>query len=430
MASDIRPPGERSSLSGSDAPPTSARERHDGPLAGVRVIDLTSVVMGPLATRMLGDLGADVIRVESPAGDIIRHYEPMRSDAMSAFSINMNRNKRSVVLDLKSEPGREAIRDLVAGADVFVSTMRRSALGRLGLDAGRVRAIRPDIVYCVANGWGSDGPNADHAAYDDVIQAASGFADMFTLVGEEPRLIPSIIADKVCGLHIVPAITAALYRRAMTGEGDTIEVPMAEVMASFNLVEHLGGQTFDPQLGPMSYARVTTPNRRPRRTRDGWVVILPYTTANWRAFFEFVGRPELAADERFARQRDRIANSDVLYGMLDELVADMTTAELVSFCESRSIPASPVVALSELAEHPHFAAVDLVHRDEHPTEGPYRVTRDAVRYASRDGASTERAGLPRRHAPRLGEHTAEVMTELGWSPDRIDALTRSPDADH
>lgn len=411
MASDASTAG--------DPAPASDASSGVGPLHGVRVVDLTSIVMGPLATRMLGDLGADVIRVESPVGDIIRHYEPARSDAMSAFAINLNRNKRSVVLDLKTPGGRNALGDLIASSDVFVSTMRRGALERLGLDPKSVRAMRPDIVYCVANGWGSGGPNADHAAYDDVIQAASGFADMFALVGDEPRLVPSIIADKVCGLHIVPAITAALYRRAMTGAGDTIEVPMAEVMASFNLVEHLGGQTFDPQLGPMSYARVSTPNRRPRRTVDGWVVILPYTDANWRAFFDFVGHPELATDPRYARQRDRIANSDVLYGMLDEWLADMTTEALLTFCEAESIPATPVVALAEIVDHPHFAAVDLLHRDVHPTEGPYRVIRDPVRYASRDGDAPDGGGLPWRTSPTLGEHTSEVMSELGWSAERI-----------
>ena len=397
----------------------------DGPLTGVRVLDLTTVVMGPLATRMLGDLGADVIRVESPDGDILRHYEPKRNESMSALIMSMNRNKRSVVLDLKSAIGREALDDLIASSDVFVTTLRRSALERLGLDDAGVRAVRPDIVYCVANGWGSAGPNADKAAYDDVIQAASGFADMFTFTGGEPKLIPSIVADKVCGLHIVPAITAALYRRAMTGEGDSIEVPMAEVMASFNLVEHLGGQTFEPPIGPFSYARVTTPHRRPRRTADGWVVILPYSTANWRDFFEFVGRPELIDDERFATQRNRIANSDTLYGMLDGFVADLTTAELLAFCDDHSVPGAAVMRLSEVGADPHFAAVDLLHDDVHPTEGPYRYTRDPVRFASRDGASSDGGGLLRRHAPTLGEHTAEVFRELGWSEDRVATLGRA-----
>lgn len=396
-----------------------------GPLDGIRVIDLTSVVMGPLATRMLGDLGADVIRVENPGGDIIRHYEPARTAGMSAFSINMNRNKRSVVLDLKTEPGLRALRELVATADVFVTTIRRSALERLGLDDAGVRAIRPDIVYCVANGFGSNGPSGDKAAYDDVIQAASGVCDLFTYAGGPPQLVPSIIADKVCGLHIVPAIIAALYQRAMTGEGDSIEVPMAEVMAAFNLVEHLGGMTFEPPIGQFSYARVTTPNRRPRQTSDGWVVILPYTTQNWRDFFGLVGRPELIDDERFADQRSRVANSDALYGLLDELVATFSTAELLDGCDEHSIPAAAVMSLERIADDPHFAAVDLLHDDVHPTEGAYRVTRDPVRFASRG----DDQGLPHRHAPGLGEHTAEVLAELGWSTDDISTLGAPTTAD-
>jgi crotonobetainyl-CoA:carnitine CoA-transferase CaiB-like acyl-CoA transferase len=382
------------------------------------VIDLTSIVMGPLATRMLGDMGADVIRIESAGGDIIRNYDPMRSNAMSAFSINMNRNKRSVVLDLKSEDGRSAMHDLLATADVFVSTMRRSALARLGLDDASVRAIRDDIVYCVANGFGSNGPSADKAAYDDVIQAASGFADQFTFTGGEPQLAPAIIADKVCGLHMVPAITAALFRRAMTGEGDSIDVPMAEVMAAFNLVEHLGGQTFEPPIGQFSYARVTTPNRRPRRTTDGWVVVLPYSDRNWRDFFGFAGRPELADDARFVAQKSRIAHSDELYGLLGELIGGVATADLLDFCDRHSIPASAVLSLEHIADDAHFAAVDLLHDDEHPTEGPYRYTRDPIRFASRG----DDQGTVRRHAPRLGQHTAEVMTELGWTPERIARL--------
>jgi len=403
-----------SSASGTPASPSS----RPGPLDGVRVIDLTSVVMGPLATRMLGDLGADVIRVETPEGDIIRHYEPMRSDAMSAFAINMNRNKRSIVLDLKSDAGMRALHDLIGTADVFVSTMRRSALARLGLDDAGVRAMRADIVYCVANGYGSNGPSADKAAYDDVIQAASGVSDLFTYSGGEPRLMPSIIADKVCGLHIVPAITAALYRRAMTGEGDSIEVPMAEVMASFNLVEHLGGMTFDPPIGQFSYARVTAPNRRPRRTADGWVVLLPYSNTNWRDFFGFVDRPELLDDERFADQRSRIANSNELYGLLDGFVAELETADLLTFCDDHSIPAAEVLSLEHIESDGHFAAVDLLHTDVHPTEGPYRVTRDPVRFASRG----DDQGLPARHAPRLGQHTAEVMAEVGWTAEQVAAL--------
>ena len=384
-------------------------------LEGVRVVDLTTVVMGPLATRMLADMGADVIWVEPPEGDVLRDYEPMRSAKMSAFSMSMSRNKRSVLLDLKSEAGQQAIHDLLATADVFVTNMRRKAIDRLGLDEPSVRATRPDIVYCMANGFGSDGPNADKTAYDDVIQAASGLASTFAWHGGDPQLVPSILADKVAGVHVAFAIAAALFDRQRSGKGATLEIPMAETMAAFNLVEHLGGQTFRPQHGDFSYSRIRTPHRRPRRTKDGWIVVLPYSTDNWHRFFEYAGQPEFKHDERFATGRERIKHSDELYGLLDDIVRKKTTAEWLAFCAEHSIPASEVIDLEKIGEHPHFAAVGLLQDDEHPTEGPYRYARDPIKV---DG---EVSPL-RHHAPRLGADTEEVMRELGWDDERIAAL--------
>ena len=372
--------------------------------------------MGPLATRMLADMGADVIWVESPDGDVLREYEPMRSPKMGAFSMSVSRNKRSVVLDLKTEAGLAAMRDLVATADVFVTNIRRKAIQRLGLDEDGVRAIRPDIVYCTANGFGSGGPNADKTAYDDVIQAASGLASTFAWHGGEPRLVPSIMADKVAGVHVAFAIAAALYEREKTGQGASIEVPMAETMAAFNLVEHLGGQTFRPQHGDFSYSRIRTPHRRPRRTKDGWIVILPYSTDNWRCFFDYAGRPDLRDDERFQSGGSRIKHSDELYGLLDEIVLSKSTADWLKFCADNSIPASEVVDLEQIGEHPHFAAVGLVRDDEHPTEGAYSYVRDPIMI---DGEVTP----IRHHSPRLGADTAEVLRELGWDEERIAALT-------
>lgn len=381
-------------------------------LEGVRVVDLTTVVMGPLATRMLADMGADVIWVEAPEGDVLREYEPMQSPKMGAFNMSVSRNKRSVVLDLKTDIGREAMRDLVATADVFVTNIRRKAVQRLGFHEPGVRAIRPDIVYCMANGFGSTGPNADKTAYDDVIQAASGLASTFAWHGGEPRLVPSILADKVAGVHVAFAIAAALFERERTGQGASIEVPMAETMAAFNLVEHLGGQTFRPQHGDFSYSRIRTPHRRPRRTADGWIVILPYSTDNWRCFFEFAGRPGLRDDERFRTGGSRIRHSDELYGLLDEIVRTRSTAEWLEFCAENSIPASEVVDLEHIREHPHFAAVGLIRDDEHPTEGSYSYVRDPIIV---DGKTSP----VRHHSPRLGADTKAVLRELGWDDERI-----------
>jgi crotonobetainyl-CoA:carnitine CoA-transferase CaiB-like acyl-CoA transferase len=364
---------------------------------------------------MLADMGADVIWVESPDGDVLREYRPMRSPKMSAFSMNVSRNKRSIVLDLKSDAGRVALHELIATADVFVTNIRRKAVERLGFAEPAVRAIRPDIIYCVANGFGSDGPNADHAVYDDVIQAASGLASIFAWNGGEPQLVPSIMADKVAGVHIAFAIAAALHGRAKSGEGASIEVPMAETMAAFNLVEHLGGQTFRPQLGDFSYNRIRTSHRRPRRTADGWIVILPYSKDNWHHFFDFAGRPALKEDPRFATGGDRVANADALYGLLDDIVKQKETDIWLEFCKLNSIPASDVVDLEQLGDDPHFAAVGLYQDDEHPTEGPYRYVRDPIRM---NGQSSP----IRHHAPRLGADTEEVLRELGWDDERIATL--------
>jgi crotonobetainyl-CoA:carnitine CoA-transferase CaiB-like acyl-CoA transferase len=383
-------------------------------LKGVRVVDLTTVIMGPLATRMLADMGADVIWVESPDGDVLRDYEPMRSPKMGAFSMSVSRNKRSVVLDLKTEAGCEALRELIATADVFVTNIRRKAIERLGFDEDKVREVRPDIVYCMANGYGSGGPNADKTAFDDVIQAASGLASTFAWNGE-PQLVPSILADKVASVHVAFAIAAALFDRTRSGKGATLEIPMAETMAAFNLVEHLGGQTFRPQHGDFSYSRIRTPHRRPRRTQDGWIVILPYSTDNWHRFFEFAGQPEFKHDERFASGGERIKHSDELYGLLDDIVKMKSTSDWLGFCAEHSIPASEIVDLEKIGEHPHFAAVGLLQEDEHPSEGAYRYVRDPILV---DG---EIAPL-RHHSPQLGADTEEVMRELGWDDERIAAL--------
>ncbi len=387
-----------------------------GPLAGVRVADLTTVVMGPLATRALADMGADVIRIEPPEGDFIRHFEPKRAEAMSGFSMTVNRNKRSVALDLKSEIGREALLDLVATSDVFVTNVRPKALERLRLTDADLRPRRADLIYCSATGFGSGGPYADKAAYDDVIQAASGMASMFAWRGGEPAYVPSVEADKIAALHITQAILASLVRRGSTGLGDFIEVPMAESLAAFNLVEHLNGHTFEPPIGSFGYQRLRTEHRRPRRSADGWVCVLPYSDQNWADFFELADRPDLAADERFATVNARVANVDVLYEFLDGVVAKRTTAEWMAFCDEHSIPAVPIVELERLADDPHFAAVDLIGEHDHPSQGRYRVVRDPILFES---------GSPglHRHPALLGEHTAEVLSELGWDDARINMAT-------
>ena len=383
--------------------------RPTGALDGVRIIDLTTVLMGPLASRYLGDHGADVIRIEGPEVDSFS----ADASGISGIALDAHRNKRSVQLDLKSEAGREAMWDLLASADVFITNLRSSAVDRLGLSAETVRARHPGLIHCVANGYGPDGPYADRPAYDDAIQASSGLAALFARVGGEAAYVPSVVVDKICSLHIVQAVLAAIVHRRATGEGQTIRVSMFETMAAFNLIEHYRGAALDPPRGEIGYPRLLTPNRRPYRCADGWAALLPYTSAHWAAFFELIDRPDLADDARFATHGSRIDHIDELYGIVAEVAPTRTVDEWLTAFEERSIPASPVLDVADLADDPHLEAVGLFQPADHPALGPYRSIRNPVDY---DTLSTEL----RHHAPTPGQHTAEVLRDLGWDADRLD----------
>jgi crotonobetainyl-CoA:carnitine CoA-transferase CaiB-like acyl-CoA transferase len=390
-----------------------------GALDGVRVVDLTSVLMGPLATRMLGDHGADVVRIETAAGDSTRSSLPARHLGMSGFGLNLQRNKRSIVLDLKTDGGLGVLWELIEGADVIVTNMRRAALDRLGVGPDAVRARVPGIIYCAANGFGSGGRRRDEAAYDDAIQAASGLAGLIAQArGGTPEYVPAVIADKVTGLHIVQAVMAALIHKMKTGAGQAIEVPMFETMVAFNLIEHHRGAVFDPPLGPFGYDRLMSPHRHPFQTADGWMCLLPYTTQNWHDFLVFVGRDDLLTDDRYLTHNARIANIDDLYGLVDEHAQSHTTDEWLEFCDRVSIPAAKVLDLANVDDDPHLQDVGLIEIVEHPTEGRYRVVHDAVAMSASPTAI-------RRHAPRLGEHTDEVLRELGHDTNSIAALRES-----
>lgn len=374
-------------------------------LSGVRVLDLTSVLMGPFATQILGDLGADVIKVESPEGDIVRRYEPARSPGMPGIFLNLHRNKRSIVLDLKTPEGAATLKRMIATADVLVHNIRGKAMERLGFGPDAVCAMNPRLIYCVANGFRQDGPYADKAAYDDVIQAGAGLTELIGRVSGSPEYVPTALCDKVAGMAIAWSVLAALYHRERTGEGQAIEVPMFETNVAFNLVEHMAGWSFAPPVNDTGFARYMTRNRRPYRTRDGHVCILPYTEKNWQDFFAGIGREEVLQDPRFNDFTNRIENIDALYGILADCALEKTTEEWVAYCDGISIPSMAVKRFEDMWEDPHLQKVGFFEEKEHPSEGRYNNIAMPVKFSR---GSTDL----RRPAPRLGEHGAEILAEL------------------
>ncbi len=370
-----------------------------GPLEGIRVVDLTSIVMGPLATQIFGDLGADVITVEDPRGTLSRVMTRGPHPQLSGVALNLLRNKRSVVLDLKSDEGRDALLRIVATAEVFVTNLRPATLGRLRLTYTEVAAVRADIVYCQAQGYPTDSDMADAPAYDDVIQAATGLPDAIRRVSGEPQYVPSLIADKVSGLTIAYAVMAALLHRERTGEGQRVEVPMVDVMTAFTLVEHAGAATARPPQGEPGYQRILSPERRPQRTADGWISVLPYTRENFEDLFRAGGREDLATDQRIRSARSRIDNADALYHEVARIIAQRTTAQWLEFCQDSGVPASAVPTLDQL--------VDSLPEDDHPVIGRYKVIPQPVRFSTSTGPTV---GRP---AALSGEHTAEVLDAVG-----------------
>lgn len=352
-----------------------------GPLAGIRIIDLTTVIAGPYATQILGDMGAEVIKVEAPGGDIMRAPGPSRSTGMGPAFLNCNRNKRSLTLDLKNDADRAELFALLPTADVLIHNMRTAAAARLDLSYPDVAARNPGLIYCSIVGYGQDGPYRDRPAYDDVIQAASGWAGLEQSAGGVPRYAPTIVADKTTSLFAVSAINAALYHRARTGEGQSIEVPMFEIMASFLMVEHLAGHTFVPPLGPTGYARVLSEHRRPYRTKDGYISVLPYSGGHWRAFFAAAGRDGWANDERLGSDARRAAIVGILYEQLASCLVERTTDDWIEALLLLDIPCSPINSVEDLLGDPHLTAVGFAKTIDHPTEGKIVNIRPPVSFS-------------------------------------------------
>ena len=397
----------------------TAQRTARGPLDGIRVIDLTTVMMGPYATQILGDYGADVIKVEPPGGDIMRHAPPMRNPGMGAMYLQGNRNKRSIVLDLKTEAGKHALLRLCERADVLVHNVRPAAMRRLGLGPDEICARFPKLVYLSLFGYGETGPYAGRPAYDDLIQGITGLPSLFAQAsGGEPRYVPVVVADRIVGLNAAHTILAALVHRNNTGQGQAIELPMFETLAQFVLGDHMGGRSFAPPIGPTGYGRLLQRDRRPYRTRDGYLCVLIYTDEQWRAFFAAIGRSdEFEANPLFSDIRIRASRYDEAYAYVANEMELRDTHEWARLLEDYDIPCAPMHDIDALIDDPHLNAVGFFQHMDHPTEGSITLTGVPSRWAVTQPSI-------RRHPPRQGEHTHQVLEEMGYTADEIEAVVK------
>ncbi|WKA26059.1 CaiB/BaiF CoA transferase family protein [Bradyrhizobium roseum] len=389
-----------------------------GPLQGIKVIDMTTVLMGPYATQILGDYGADIIKIESPDGDVTRQIGPTRHPGMGPVFLNTNRNKRSICLDLKKPAGREAVLRLIGSADVLVYNVRPQAMARLNLGYDVVSKINPRLIYAGVFGFGQDGPYAAKPAYDDLIQGATALPALMAQTADGvPRYVPNALVDRIVGLTAVGAICASLADRNNTGRGQRVDIPMFETMAGFVMGDHMGGLTYEPPLDKGGYARHLSPDRRPYKTSDGYICVIVYNDKQWQNFFDATGRDDLRTNPKFATFAGRAGNIDVVYAELARILETKTTAEWSEILEKADVPVMPMHDLESLLGDPHIVATNFFPVVDHPSEGRIRNMRPSARF-SQTPVET------RRLAPRLSEHSAEILGEAGFSPDEIAALVR------
>lgn len=378
------------------------RSKASGPLKGLRIIDVTTMVFGPYATQIMADMGADVIKVEPPGGDATRYINAGPAPGLGGVFVNCNRGKRSVEIDLREEAGKQALRQLIAGADVFIHSMRGKAIARLGFDYEAVRAIQPNIVYTNCYGYSRRGPDADQPAYDDTIQAECGLTHVQGLMNGQPGFVATIMADKIAGLTALYATTMALFHRERTGEGQEVEVGMFETMASFMLVEHASGKLFDPELGPAHYHRAVSSERKPYKTKDGYIAALVYNDRHWNAFVDHL-QPAWNSPE-FATLQQRAKHIDRIYGHLGETFATRTTQQWLDLLRELHIPAAPLRTTDELFDHPHLNAIDFFET----VPSSY----GDIRYPGIPTWFSRTPGRISGPTPALGEHTDAILGAL------------------
>ena len=387
-------------------------------LKGLKIIDLTTIVLGPYATQLLADLGAEVIKIESLDGDVFRAVRPGRRDDLGVAFMNFNRNKRSLTLDLKQPRGQEILHALVSDSDALVHNMRARSATKLGASYDTLKEVNPSLVYCYSPGFGSLGPDADAPAYDDIIQSRSGLTDLNANSEGAPQFLRTIAADKVVGLHLALAVASGLIQKERTGKGVCIEAPMLESMVSFLLSEHLAGKTLIPSEGGLGYDRMMTPNRKPHKTKDGYLVILPYSTRHWIRFFQLCELEDWATANKVVDPVLRSEHIDELYGKISELAPSKTTAEWLKVLAEQDIPCADVNSLDDIMTDEHLVAAQMFHQDTDPRIGDYLEIRPPFQV---DGMLAHEE-IPNTAAPGLGENNDDILNELGYSAEDINAL--------